>query len=78
MREIIGDITSAKQMVCKLKGRQLLFEINKGRNKFEKHNGFIKDIYPSIFTMQVVIDSVKVLMTFPYSDVLTKNIKFFV
>lgn len=76
MREIKRDIQSVKQKVGGLVGMQLNFEINRGRNKMEYYKGFIKNAYPSIFTIQTQKDGEEELLSFSYNDILTHNVKF--
>ncbi|MEG1609041.1 MAG: Veg family protein [Clostridia bacterium] len=75
MREIKRDIQSVKQKVGCLVGRELNFEINRGRNKMEYYKGFIKNAYPSIFTVQTQSEGENELLSFSYNDILTHNVK---
>lgn len=77
MREIKRDISAVKQKISCLVGKSLNFEINRGRNKLEHYKGYIKDAYPSIFTIQTKKDGEEELLSFSYNDILTHNVKIF-
>ena len=49
MREIIKHIDEVKRRVGLIVGQPMTFEVNKGRNKFVKFDGYIQDAYPAIF-----------------------------
>ena len=67
------SIDDAKRSVTKIKGVELSFKVNTGRNKIIEFAGRVENIYASVFTVRSAENTVK---TFPYSDVLTGNIKF--
>ena len=73
MREIVYKLDEAKSRAEKLKGIQVRFKINKGRNKFVFLDGAIEDVFPAVFTVRAGED----IKTFPYSDLLTKNVRIF-
>ena len=49
--------------------------INRGRKKFESLSGIIKDVYPSVFTVETG-ESKSSVQTFSYYDVLCGNVIF--
>lgn len=53
--------------------KKLIIKYNMGRNKIEKYNARIKNLYNSIFTVE--LDDTKTLKSFMYTDVITKTIK---
>lgn len=67
-------LQQVKQNIVSLKGKQIEMEVNRGRRKIETYSGIIKDIYPSVFTVEINrsnIDSI----TYSYSDVLCGDVK---
>lgn len=76
MREVKHNLSNAKNRIERLQGIEVKLLINKGRNRFVSYNGFIEDIYPYIFTIRVTSEDLP-LQSFSYSDVLTKNIRFY-
>lgn len=60
-----------KRKLIELKGKQINLQNNRGRNKIEKYNGCVENIYPAVFTFK----SDKIYKTFSYSDVLCGVVK---
>ena len=46
--------------------------VNRGRKKIEAISGDIRDVYPSVFTVETKLEKIQ---TFSYYDVLCGNIK---
>lgn len=76
MREIINNMEGVRERVERLRGTELKLLINRGRNKFQEFDGVIENLYPNVFTVKADEGDTPV-MTFSYSDVMTKNIRFF-
>ena len=74
MREIIKHIDEVKRRVGLIVGQPLTFEVNKGRNKFVKFDGYIQDAYPAIFTVRCMIEGEEELLSYSYNDILTRNV----
>ena len=74
MREIRRRLDACRTRIGLLCGRDLVIVVNRGRNKVERFRGRIQDMYEAVFTVK---DSEDKLNCCSYSDVLTKNIKFF-
>ena len=53
-------------------GENVVIEYNLGRNKYEKYNVVIKELYENIFIVEV---NNCIKKSFSYTDVLTKTIK---
>ena len=53
-------------------GKEINIKYNLGRNKFEKYNVILKELYDYIFLVENESGIVK---SFTYSDVITKTIK---
>ncbi len=75
MREIIRHIDEVKRRVGMIKGQVMTFEINRGRNKFVKFDGYVQDAYPAIFTIRCLSEGEDELQSYSYNDILTRNVK---
>ena len=75
MREIILKIDEVKRRVGMIVGQPMTFEINRGRNKFVKFEGYVQDAYPAIFTVRCLVDGEEELQSYSYNDILTRNVK---
>lgn len=75
MREIILKIDEVKRRVGMIVGQPMTFEINRGRNKFVKFDGYVQDAYPAIFTVRCLVDGEEELQSYSYNDILTRNVK---
>ena len=75
MREIKIRIEELKRQVGLIVGQPMTFVVTKGRNKFIKFDGYIQDTYPAIFTVKRMIEAGEELMTYSYSDILTRNVR---
>lgn len=53
-------------------GKEVVIKYNLGRNKYEKYNVVIKELYENVFLVQL---GNKERKSFTYSDVLTNTIK---
>ncbi len=53
-------------------GEEVVIKYNLGRNKFEKFNVIIKEIYDSVFLVEL---ESKTMRSFSYSDIITNTIK---
>jgi len=60
-------LSEIKQRIANLKGNEISISVNRGRKKIDKLQGFIENIYPSVFTF--LCDG-KARETFSYFDVL--------
>ncbi|MGN0771123.1 MAG: Veg family protein [Christensenellales bacterium] len=75
MRQIKKSLDYIKKAVAQLKGKDLSFVVNKGRNKFITFDGKVVDAYDSIFTVVSTENFGNELYTFSYNDVACKTIK---
>ncbi|MDE6757732.1 MAG: Veg family protein [Clostridia bacterium] len=75
MREIILKIDEVKRRVGMIVGQPMTFEINRGRNKFVKFEGYVQDAYLAIFTVRCLVDGEEELQSYSYNDILTRNVK---
>ena len=72
MRKVNSNVLNVIQEIEKLKGESISMEINRGRKKIEKYQGFIENIYPSIFTVN--IGDGKNSLSYSYSEVLCGDV----
>ena len=57
-------------------GKKVVIKCNLGRNKYEKYNATIKELYKNIFLVEVMEANLKnEIKSFSYSDIITKTIK---
>lgn len=74
MREITQDINLTIRLVKDMTGTKIKLKVNRGRNKIELMEGAVENVYPKIFTFRRTDGE---LNSFSYSDILSKNIKFY-
>ena len=67
------NIKFVRQELEKHVGKEVTIKYNLGRNKFEKYDAKIKEIYDYIFTLEV--NDTLELKSFMYSDIIMKIIK---
>lgn len=71
-----ATIQDVKEKIEELKGKDVHFRINKGRNKIVELQAEVTQVYPSMFiikpTTRVDLDKT----SYSYSDVLCGDIKF--
>ena len=73
MRKAGLSIEEVKTKIRNLKGSEVEVNINRGRKKYDTLSGVIKDVYPSVFTIENESSQVQ---TFSYYDVLCGNVVF--
>jgi len=59
-------------------GSKVMIQLDRGRNKVDIQSGVIKEAYPSVFTILVDeqgIDRPAQLLSFSYTDIITKEIR---
>lgn len=67
MRANVNALNEIKQRIADLKGNSVNLSVNRGRKKIDKLQGFVENIYPSVFTFMT---DEKARETFSYFDVL--------
>ena len=72
MRKATTSLEEVKLKILALKGSQVEMNVNRGRKKIEQIIGVIKDVYPSVFTVETKLEKIQ---TFSYYDVLCGNIQ---
>ena len=56
-------------------GKKATIKYNLGRNKYEKYNVIIKELYNNIFLVELSDNVNTITKSFSYTDVITKTIK---
>lgn len=74
MRKAGISLEEVKKQILSLKGSDVEININRGRKKIDNLSGFIKDVYPSVFTISS--KDQQNIQTFSYYDVLCGNVVF--
>jgi uncharacterized protein Veg len=68
-------IEDVKQELNNHIGNKVTIKYNLGRNKFEKYDVIIKELYNYVFTVETDNEDNPEVKSFSYSDVITKTIK---
>ena len=74
-QEDFNKVRSSIQQQC---GSEVMIQLDRGRNKVDIQKGVIKQAYPSVFTILVDQDQEDrppQLLSFSYTDVITKEIR---
>ena len=69
------DMLIARKRVEGLLGIEAHLKVNEGRNRFVDYKGVVNGIYEGIFTV-LNVDTGKIA-SYPYSDLITKNVRFY-
>lgn len=57
-------------------GKDVVIKYSLGRNKYEKYNAKIKELYTNVFLVEIKESKIKnEIKSFSYSDIITKTIK---
>ena len=67
LRANVNALTEIKQKIADLKGNEINLSVNRGRKKIDKLQGFIQNVYPSVFTFMTEEKNIE---TFSYFDIL--------
>lgn len=73
-----ADINKVRASVSGQLGNKVMIQLDRGRNRVDIQEGVIKGAYPSVFTILVDDDNEKnppQLLSFSYTDVLTRDIR---
>ena len=68
-------IEKIKTELKKHLGKQATIKYHLGRNKYESYQVTIKELYDSIFLVEVKQNTNSIIKSFSYTDILTKTIK---
>lgn len=71
------DVNRVRNAVINNTGRRVRVKRNKGRHKVDIREGIISETYPNIFVIETLEnnDMPAQLMSYSYTDVLTKDIE---
>ena len=72
MRTAQNRMDAVKSALERLRGERVVMRIIRGRNKFERPEGVLKDLYPAIFT----VESEGKVLSFSYNDILSRDVRF--
>lgn len=73
-----ADVNQVRKVLGNYVGQRVRVRANMGRHKFNVSEGVILETYPSIFTIKVDIGegcAKDKMVSFSYTDVLTKNVQ---
>ncbi len=73
-----ADISKVRASVHQRRGRKVLIQLDRGRNKVDIQEGVIQNAYPSVFTILVKDardENPPQLLSFSYSDIITREIR---
>lgn len=71
------DVNKVRRAVVSHLGSKVKIRANKGRHKIDITEGIISETYPSIFLVKVQdeLEETFQMMSFSYTDVLTKDVQ---
>ena len=72
------DISRVRASVHQQCGRKVLIQLDRGRNKVDVQEGVIQKAYPSVFTILIndrQEQNPPQLLSFSYSDIITRDIR---
>lgn len=73
-----SDFDKVRASVKQQCGSKVIIQLDKGRNKIDVQEGVIQGAYPSVFTILVEDkddDKPAQLLSFSYTDIITKDIR---
>ena len=71
----MGQMELIKKELEEHLGKKIILKACKGRKKFVTRYGFLREVYPSLFMVDVVNGNELTSLTFTYSDILTKTVR---
>lgn len=73
-----ADIEKVRASISRQCGSRVQIQLDRGRNRIDIQNGIIQKAYPGVFTILIQSEnreSEAQLLSFCYSDVITKDIR---
>lgn len=72
-----ADICKVRASVLQQLGNRVIIQLDKGRHRIDIQEGVLHAAYPCVFTILIDEneDNPPKLMSFSYTDVLTKNVR---
>lgn len=75
MKRNLETIENVRTKLEALKGKNIKFQVNKGRKKYVSFSGIVTATYPSVFTiLPDIVDEKE--RSYSYTEVLCGNVKF--
>ena len=68
-------VDSVRQKLSNHIGDKVVIKYNLGRNKYEKYEVIIKELYNYVFLVELENEESNEIKSFSYSDVITKTIR---
>lgn len=76
MRRPILNVDIVKDKLNTMQGKNVKMRVNKGRKKIEIFSAILKDLYPSVFTVQVQDDKLRQsILSYAYTEIVCGNIR---
>ncbi len=69
------NLNEIRDKITSIKGKGIGITINRGRKKIDIYEGVIENIYPSVFTVKILNNTLLKNVTCSYSDVLCGDVK---
>lgn len=76
MRRPILNVDIVKDKLNTMQGKNVKMRVNKGRKKIEIFSAILKDLYPSVFTVQVQDDKLRQsILSYAYTEIVCGNVR---
>ena len=76
MRRPILNVDIVKGKLNAMQGKNVKLRVNKGRKKMIIFTAILKDLYPSVFTVEVEDDKLnKNLISYAYTEIVCGNVR---
>ena len=71
------DVKAVRNAVYRAIGSRVVVKANRGRHRFDVHEGVIKEVYPHLFMIQLndSEDDTAKTVSYTYTDILTKDVQ---
>ena len=69
------DLNRVRASVLQQCGSKVKIQLDRGRNKVDIQEGVIQNAYPSVFTILIDDESPPQLLSFSYTDIITRDIR---
>ena len=70
-----SDISKVRSSIHQRCGNKVMIQLDRGRNKVDVQEGVIQKAYASVFTILVNDENPPQLLSFSYTDVITRDIR---
>lgn len=75
MKKPILNVDIVKNKLLSMQGKFIKMRVNKGRKKIEIFSAKLKDLYPSVFTVEAITDGVTNLLSYAYTEIVCGNVR---